>query len=121
MSSPAPADAKRSETRPVQPAPSQPHPSITTAAVPNGGVPPSSPNDGEGLGAALASEPSGSGLGNKDRSNAIDKGLEDDSKKFKRECKILLLGESRRGGPGRRARLMSQDRGSRGRARSSSR
>ena len=31
--------------------------------------------------------------GNKDRSNAIDRQLEDDSRKFKKECKILLLGE----------------------------
>ena len=29
-----------------------------------------------------------------DRSNVIDRQLEDDSKKFKKECKILLLGES---------------------------
>ena len=29
---------------------------------------------------------------NKDRSNQIDKQIEDDSRKFRRECKILLLG-----------------------------
>lgn len=30
----------------------------------------------------------------KTRSDEIDKQIEEDSKKFKRECKILLLGES---------------------------
>lgn len=34
------------------------------------------------------------GGGTKDRSNLIDRQLEDDSKKFKKECKILLLGQS---------------------------
>lgn len=29
----------------------------------------------------------------KKRSQLIDKGIEDDSKRLKRECKILLLGE----------------------------
>lgn len=60
---------------------------------------------GQGLSAALADAPgtgggpggggqaNGAGPGIKDRSNAIDRQLEDDSKKFKKECKILLLGE----------------------------
>lgn len=30
----------------------------------------------------------------KSKSDAIDKQLEEDSKRFKRECKILLLGQS---------------------------
>lgn len=30
----------------------------------------------------------------KDRSYAIDKQIDDDAKKFRRECKILLLGKS---------------------------
>ena len=29
----------------------------------------------------------------RNRSNAIDRQLEDEQKKFKKECKILLLGE----------------------------
>ena len=29
----------------------------------------------------------------KERSDEIDRGLEEDSKKFKRDCKILLLGK----------------------------
>lgn len=91
MSSPAPAEAKRPESKPTAPASSaQPRP----APAPNGNATPPGAGDGEGLGAALASEPTGAVVGTKDRSNAIDKGLEDDSKKFKRECKILLLGGS---------------------------
>jgi guanine nucleotide-binding protein G(i) subunit alpha len=31
--------------------------------------------------------------GQKKKSQAIDRGLEEDSKKLRRECKILLLGE----------------------------
>lgn len=51
---------------------------------------------GQGIVAALAStEPPGAqdSKGNKDRSNQIDRQLEDDQKKFRKECKILLLGE----------------------------
>jgi hypothetical protein len=33
------------------------------------------------------------GKKDKKRSDAIDRQIEDDSKRFKRECKILLLGE----------------------------
>lgn len=32
--------------------------------------------------------------GERDRSYEIDKQIEEDSRKFKKECKILLLGES---------------------------
>lgn len=50
----------------------------------------------QGLSAALAQAPEAAGAGNKtgDKSNSIDRQLEDDSKKFKKECKLLLLGES---------------------------
>ncbi len=73
-------------------------PSITTTAappLPNGagdGTPTSVNGGGQGLSAALAEAPEH--RGSKDRSNAIDRQLEDDSKKFKKECKILLLGKS---------------------------
>lgn len=51
---------------------------------------------GQGLAAALATtEPprAQDSKGNKDRSNQIDRQLEDDQKKIRKECKILLLGE----------------------------
>lgn len=49
----------------------------------------------QGLSAALAQAPEGAGAGKTgDKSNQIDRQLEDDSKKFKKECKLLLLGES---------------------------
>lgn len=52
-------------------------------------------SDAQAISAALAStEGSIEKRGSKDRSNAIDKQLEDDQRKFKKECKILLLGES---------------------------
>lgn len=50
----------------------------------------------QGLAAALAQAPESSSADprkNRDASNQIDRQLEDDSKKFKKECKILLLGE----------------------------
>lgn len=51
-------------------------------------------SDAQAISAALAStEGSIEKRGSKDRSNAIDKQLEDDQRKFKKECKILLLGE----------------------------
>lgn len=54
-------------------------------------------SDAQAISAALAStEGSIEKRGSKDRSNAIDKKLEDDQRKFKKECKILLLGESTR-------------------------
>lgn len=52
-------------------------------------------SDAQAISAALAStEGSIEKRGSKDRSNAIDKQLEDDQRKFKKECKILLLGTS---------------------------
>lgn len=62
--------------------------------TPGGAVPGSAtsgPAGGQGLGAALASDPP-SVNGTTNRSNAIDKQIDEDSRKFKRECKILLLG-----------------------------
>jgi len=51
-------------------------------------------SDAQAISAALAStEGSIEKRGSKDRSNAIDKQMEDDQRKFKKECKILLLGE----------------------------
>jgi guanine nucleotide-binding protein subunit alpha len=38
---------------------------------------------------------SGGEKGAKERSTAIDRQIEEDSRKFKKECKILLLGEWR--------------------------
>jgi hypothetical protein len=64
-----------------------------------GGPPDRLGSDSQGLAAALAAGgDSGNGQGgekrgSKDRSNAIDRQLEDDQRKFKKECKILLLGE----------------------------
>jgi hypothetical protein len=53
-------------------------------------------SDAQAISAALAStEGSIEKRGSKDRSNAIDRQLEDDQRKFKKECKILLLGECR--------------------------
>ncbi|ADV23800.1 G-protein alpha-subunit [Cryptococcus gattii WM276] len=55
---------------------------------------------GQGLAAALAStEPprAHDSKGNKDRSNQIDRQLEDDQKKIRKECKILLLGSGESG------------------------
>lgn len=52
-------------------------------------------SDAQAISAALAAtEGSIEKRGSKDRSNAIDRQLEDDQRKFKKECKILLLGES---------------------------
>jgi guanine nucleotide-binding protein G(i) subunit alpha len=51
-------------------------------------------SDAQAISAALAAtEGSIEKRGSKDRSNAIDRQLEDDQRKFKKECKILLLGE----------------------------
>lgn len=50
-------------------------------------------SDAQAISAALAAtEGSIEKRGSKDRSNAIDRQLEDDQRKFKKECKILLLG-----------------------------
>ena len=52
-------------------------------------------SDAQAISAALAAtEGSIEKRGSKDRSNAIDRQLEDDQRKFKKECKILLLGKS---------------------------
>ncbi|WVQ77868.1 guanine nucleotide-binding protein subunit alpha [Cryptococcus sp. DSM 104548] len=59
-----------------------------------------SPNGaGPGLAAALAeTEPiAPDARGNRDRSNQIDRQLEDDQRKFRKECKILLLGSGESG------------------------
>jgi guanine nucleotide-binding protein G(i) subunit alpha len=51
-------------------------------------------SDAQAISAALAAtEGSIEKRGSKDRSNAIDRQLEDDQRKFKKECKILLLGK----------------------------
>lgn len=42
------------------------------------------------MGACMSS---GGEKGAKERSTAIDRQIEEDSRKFKKECKILLLGE----------------------------
>lgn len=68
----------------------------TTAAVAPAAAGPNGTNSAtQGLSAALAQAPEAAGAGNKtgDKSNSIDRQLEDDSKKFKKECKLLLLGE----------------------------
>jgi guanine nucleotide-binding protein subunit alpha len=44
------------------------------------------------MGACMSSENNDEG-DQKKRSQAIDRSLEEDSKKLRRECKILLLGE----------------------------
>ncbi len=41
--------------------------------------------------ALMATEPTAPA--DRNRSNAIDRQIQDDSRKFKKECKILLLGE----------------------------
>ncbi|ODN72747.1 guanine nucleotide-binding protein subunit alpha [Cryptococcus amylolentus CBS 6039] len=53
----------------------------------------------QGLAAALAeTEPAApDARGNRDRSNQIDRQLEDDQRKFRKECKILLLGSGESG------------------------
>lgn len=117
-SSPATADSGPSTKQTPYSAPltrlSEPTPlPISTSAsrpISSGGAggtsPPATANGGstfaQGLGAALAEPPGsavvangtgGGGPGNKDRSNMIDRQIDDDSKKFKKECKILLLGK----------------------------
>ncbi|BEJ10679.1 hypothetical protein CspHIS471_0101010 [Cutaneotrichosporon sp. HIS471] len=53
----------------------------------------------QGLAAALAAAPpsEGDSRTKKDNSHQIDKQLDDDSKKFKKECKLLLLGSGESG------------------------
>ena len=57
-----------------------------TADSPNG-------NNAQGMSAALMATEPPAPSGDRNRSNAIDRQLEDDSRRFKKECKILLLGE----------------------------
>ena len=95
----APARDQDAPSAPPSSRPSKPSVSTNGEAPPrnaNGDGPPGSANGSgaQGLSAALAEAPEH--RGSKDRSNAIDRQLEDDSRKFKKECKILLLGESRR-------------------------
>ncbi|ORY26346.1 G-protein alpha subunit [Naematelia encephala] len=105
MSSPAASEQKRpinAETRQSSATTARPatqSPATPTAPTSNGAGD-DTPNSQTGIGAALAmTEPptNGQGAGNKNRSNAIDRQLEDDSRKFKRECKILLLGSGESG------------------------
>ncbi|TXT08819.1 hypothetical protein VHUM_02947 [Vanrija humicola] len=66
----------------------------------NASAAPAAAGNAQGLAAALAQAPDGSdgGKGSKsNNSNAIDRQLEDDSKKLKKECKILLLGSGESG------------------------
>ena len=60
----------------------------------SGGIGHDRGSDAQAISAALAAtEGSIEKRGSKDRSNAIDRQLEDDQRKFKKECKILLLGK----------------------------
>lgn len=99
---PAPAASAAPTTAP--PAQTQAGAAPTDAAAVNGSSAPADPAAGgakgtnsatQGLSAALAQAPEAAGTGSKtgEKSNAIDRQLEDDSKKFKKECKLLLLGE----------------------------
>lgn len=103
MSSPA-AETSTTSTRPQTK--QVPSTSVTapqsTSAHNTHNTSPASPGDGtptsaQGMAQALAmlEPPSPENRGSRDRSNAIDRQLEDDSRKFKKECKILLLGDSR--------------------------
>jgi len=91
--------ASNGATQPTTPRP-QPATSNAAAHINGGDATPTSAFGGtigsaagaQGLSAALAEAPEQ--RGSKDRSNAIDRQLEDDSRKFKKECKILLLGAS---------------------------
>ncbi|KAK1923966.1 guanine nucleotide-binding protein subunit alpha [Papiliotrema laurentii] len=96
----APARDQDAPSAPPSSRPSKPSVSTNGEAPPrnaNGDGPPGSANGSgaQGLSAALAEAPEH--RGSKDRSNAIDRQLEDDSRKFKKECKILLLGSGESG------------------------
>ena len=80
-------------SQPAVPASGGQSPAAVEAGTPTGvnGHNGGSMSAAQGLSAALAEVPEH--RGSKDRSNAIDRQLEDDSRKFKKECKILLLGE----------------------------
>ena len=95
-----PVETKQVNSSTVTPAPpSQPtlNAASTTSPQQNGDSTPPNAGTGLGMGAALAATDGPSpdaARGTRDRSNAIDRQLEDDSKRFRKECKILLLGES---------------------------
>lgn len=84
------------------PAQTQAAPGDPAAAAVNGSTGPADPaaagtkgnnSATQGLSAALAQAPEGPDAGKPgDKSNSIDRQLDDDSKKFKKECKLLLLG-----------------------------
>lgn len=80
---------------PAASTPAQPAAGAADAAANGATAAPGGPGT-QGLAAALAQAPDAGGAAdtrkNKDASNQIDRQLEDDSKKFKKECKILLLG-----------------------------
>jgi guanine nucleotide-binding protein subunit alpha len=112
---PAPAPAPRSEPTQTTAA-AAPQPTATTSQqpqtasqisqattdagpTPNGNGAPQSAGQ-QGLAAALAAAPPSDGdsrAAKKDNSHQIDKQLDDDSKKFKKECKLLLLGSGESG------------------------
>jgi len=108
---PAPTEVKQTSNNPTStPIPtSRPQPAVNPSLPQANGIggdaTPTSGYGGavgsaagaQGLSAALAEVPEQ--RGSKDRSNAIDRQLEDDSRKFKKECKILLLGEYKFGPP----------------------
>ncbi|OCF31977.1 guanine nucleotide-binding protein subunit alpha [Kwoniella heveanensis CBS 569] len=83
---------------PVQPASGGANTASPPPVASNGESTPTSAAAGQGLAAALAAtEPGPDSRGDRNRSNMIDRQLEDDSKKFKKECKILLLGSGESG------------------------
>jgi guanine nucleotide-binding protein G(i) subunit alpha len=92
LTSPANLPQSQSTTSPLPPHHTSDE--FTDDAPPSAGSGSVGPGGGQGLAAALAGDPpSGQGGGTAARSNAIDRQLEEDQRKFKKECKILLLGE----------------------------
>jgi guanine nucleotide-binding protein G(i) subunit alpha len=108
MSSPAEPSKKtaKSTASTSQKPPVTPTTGTPASAAPAAQSSPTSPssNPSQSLQAAIDGPPESisNGTGppkvNKDRSNQIDKQIEDDSRKFRRECKILLLGTLACGG-----------------------
>ncbi|ORX35574.1 G-protein alpha subunit [Kockovaella imperatae] len=101
----SPSEEKPNTSRPVSEPKSNANPATSTNAPPSTAAPstsivpasdasPTSPSSAQGLNQALADAPP---TAVKDRSNVIDRQLEDDMKKFKKECKILLLGSGESG------------------------
>lgn len=82
----------------------------STTALANGN------GNGSGTAAGAGQQPGGGSISGAsatggstgNRSNAIDRQLEDDSKKFKKECKILLLGMSIQSFPSEASRYWSK-------------